>query len=58
MRGSIYLRRALLAAVGLLFTLFIVTLEILNYISNRDQGFVSADRGKQYIWMYGPVFGT
>jgi hypothetical protein len=55
---SFYLRRYFLAGMALLCALLVAVLEILNYFSNREQGFVSAPGGVHYyLWRYGPAFG-
>lgn len=55
--SNLYLRRGFLIGMAILFVSFIIALEILNFLSNRDQGFVSAALGNHYLWTYGPVFG-
>jgi hypothetical protein len=45
--------------IALLLISFVVVLEILNYLSNRDQGFVAAPGGMYYyLWRYGPAAGA
>jgi hypothetical protein len=57
--GSLYLRRRFLMGIALLLISFVVVLEILNYLSNRDQGFVAAPGGMYYyLWRYGPAAGA
>ncbi|KAK4043098.1 hypothetical protein C8A01DRAFT_32737 [Parachaetomium inaequale] len=54
---SLYLRRYFLAGMALLCALLVAALEILNYFSNREQGFASAPGGMHYyLWRYGPAF--
>jgi hypothetical protein len=55
---SFYLRRYFLVGIALLLLLFVVPLEILNSISNRNQGFAPAPGGMHYyLWTYGPALG-
>jgi hypothetical protein len=56
---SFDLRRYFLVGMALLLLLFVVTLEMLNYLSNRDKGFVPAPGGMHYyyLWTYGPALG-
>lgn len=56
--GSLYLRRRFLIGMALLLITFLAVLEILNYLSNRDQGFVAAPEGMHYLWRYGPAAGA
>jgi hypothetical protein len=57
--GSLYLHRRFLMGIALLLISFVVVLEILNYLSNRDQGFVAAPGGMHYyLWRYGPAAGA
>jgi hypothetical protein len=44
--------------MALLFATAVVTLELLNFVSLRDNGFVTAAPGGHYFWTYGPVFGA
>jgi len=53
--GSIYLRRAFLIGMALLFAAFFVLVEVLNYFSNRYQGFVDTEQSKHYLWRFGPT---
>lgn len=52
-----YLHRLSLGGLVLLFILLVVALEILNFLSHRDRGFVTATEGVHYLWRYGPTFG-
>jgi hypothetical protein len=57
--GSLYLRRHFLIGIALLLISFVTVLEILNHLSNRDQGFVAAPGGMHYyLWRYGPAAGA
>jgi len=53
-----YLHRFSLGGLAVLSVLFIAALELLNYLSNRDQGFAAAAEGMHYLWTYGPTLGT
>lgn len=53
--GSIYLHRAFLIGMALLFVCFFVIIEVLNNFSSRDQGFVDTEESSQYLWRFGPT---
>lgn len=52
-----YFRPLFLINLGTLFMLMIVVLEVLNSISQRNQGLVTASENLHYLWTYGPTFG-
>ena len=54
---SIYLSPYFLTALCVLFLSFVALLEVLKYLSDKNQGFVSSDEGKHYLWTYGPTAG-
>jgi len=54
---SFYLRRCFLLEMAVLSVVLIAALEILNFLSNRDQGFITAKARMHYLWTYGPTLG-
>ncbi|KAK1751052.1 hypothetical protein QBC47DRAFT_364602 [Echria macrotheca] len=58
LRRSLYLRPYFLIGLAVLFALFVTALEVLRYVSDANQGFVSSDEGKHFLWTYGPTFAA
>lgn len=52
-----YFRPIFLISLSVLLTLMIATLEILNYVSQHNQGLFTASEGMHYAWTYGPTLG-
>jgi hypothetical protein len=52
-----YLSRYFLAGQATLSVLLVVALEILNHLSNRDQGLATVAATMHYLWTYGPTLG-
>lgn len=52
-----YLRPVFLISLSVFLTSIIAVLEVLHYISQHDQGLVTASEDMHYIWTYGPTFG-
>lgn len=55
---EVYFRPLFLIVLALLLALIIVVLEILNSVSQHNQGLVTASEDMHYIWTYGPTFGN
>lgn len=53
-----YLRSTFLLGLAAVFALMIAALEILDYVSERDQGLATVSQNLHYLWTYGPTFGT
>lgn len=51
------LRRTSLFIFFVILAAFVVALEILSYVSKRDQGLGSSTQNKHYSWTYGPTAG-
>lgn len=41
-----------------IFSLLLVALEVLDFVSRRNNGIMSVKQNMQYLWTYGPTFGT
>ena len=52
-----YLRRAILTCFLIIFAILIALLEMLNWLSRRNQGLATTDSSKHYLWTYGPTAG-
>lgn len=53
---EVYFRPLFLVPLATLLALMIVLLEVLNSISQQNQGLVTASEHMHYIWTYGPTF--
>jgi hypothetical protein len=53
-----YLRRTVIGVFGVVVLVAIVAIEILNAVSDRNNGLVGANEGLYYLWTFGPVTGT
>ncbi|KAI6081908.1 hypothetical protein F4821DRAFT_264470 [Hypoxylon rubiginosum] len=51
----VYLRRRVLLAFAVIFTIIVVAIEALAYISTMNQGLVAGQYRLQYLWKYGPT---
>lgn len=52
-----YFSPLFLISLSVLLILMIAALEILYYISQHNQGLVTASEDMHYVWTYGPTFG-
>lgn len=53
-----YFRSLFLVPLSVLLILMIAALEILHYMSQNNQGLVTATEDMHYAWTYGPTFGN
>lgn len=52
-----HLRRPVLLAAAAVFVLMVVALEVLRYVSERDDGLATVSENMHYLWTYGPTAG-
>ncbi|GME51181.1 uncharacterized protein LTHEOB_12502 [Neofusicoccum parvum] len=50
-----HLRRPVLLAAAAVFVLMVVALEVLRYVSERDDGLATVAENMHYLWTYGPT---
>ncbi|KAJ5622129.1 hypothetical protein N7528_005361 [Penicillium herquei] len=50
-----YLRKRVLTGFAITFCAIIIALEILNYVSSKNQGLTSSTESRHYLWTYGPT---
>ncbi|KAJ6015673.1 hypothetical protein N7540_010264 [Penicillium herquei] len=50
-----YLRKRVLSGFAIIFCAIIIALEILNYVSSKNQGLTSSTESRHYLWTYGPT---
>lgn len=50
------LRRSALLGFSGLLALVVAGLEVLNFLSNRDQGLATVMENRYYLWKFGPTF--
>ncbi|GME31222.1 uncharacterized protein LTHEOB_12502 [Neofusicoccum parvum] len=50
-----HLRRPVLLAAAAVFVLMVVALEVLRYVSERDDGLATVSENMHYLWTYGPT---
>ncbi|KAJ5731120.1 uncharacterized protein N7483_005628 [Penicillium malachiteum] len=50
-----YLRKRVITGFAIIFCAIIIALEILNYVSSKNQGLTSSTESRHYLWTYGPT---
>lgn len=52
-----WLRRTVLTCFLATFAILVIALEVLSFVSKRNQGLATIDASKHYLWTYGPTAG-
>lgn len=54
-RHAIYLEKATLFSFIVVFSVLIVSVEVLRYVSNNNYGLATSHQALHYLWTYGPT---